>query len=693
MFPERSASNVLFLCVLIAIYVPHFEKKVIARNENLQQILSSVIQNDSLLVDVPTRDQHTFQTRLPDMPNLVCNQADFFNNLKQNHFSEKPWSNPTFLVPRLYQNIYDNCYVMTMSNRNLHYPNKVRQIPQSQHCRLTFFFDFAQVNQPKTIHRRGPNHNQPTTISYPRDADVFLNMYHIVASFFERYEVITYQLWVDSTHPDLRQLTKPCYVPLRDLPRIHSVTYTQPTSPLQANQIQSCDPQLWIRIFPEGSTHFRVQFLSGKLQPFVPTNPDPHRVYYQRVATTLPDDSIFWFTLYLTVEKPLQAFRPQVRLIHWGHSHILEHKSLFLTPSLQARNTPILYLAPPTYVFPLNGSNTNNLIDFPFQISFKHPPQIFTPGIRYRSWCDSNRIQRSHHPFGSLEIDLLKIRPPTNPHDYCKRLPDTQHPNISYANLQTFIKTNITHPILFFSGSLPSTASNQLRTSMAFQNQNISLQSLLQDYEKFIPATRSYVQSLHQAQLDARFAHFNVTLLQLTLKQQNFSQENLNLLHDTLLLYQNRLFSSRQYIQLYAKQLWRLHFIKQNILQKALQLWTMQQVFHLINTSNFFSPDEIYEHSLVGNLLTSTNRFRILNNRNLASHYTIPSISADQETFWNPGKIAALFTGTFALTSTFFYGIYNLFCKTSQTLSQAATDARLSLMRLHNKTQTRLPYF
>jgi len=693
MFLEKSVNNVLFLYVLIANYVSNSEEKVIACKENLQQIISSILKNDSLLVDVPTRDQHTFQTRLPNMPNLVCNQADFFHNLKQDHFSEKPWSNPTVLVPRLYQNIDDNCYAMTISNRFLRYPNKVSQIPQPQQCRLTFFHDYAAINQPKTIQRKGPNHRQDLTISYPTDADVFLNMYHIVTSFFERYEDITYQLWVDSTKPDLRQRTKPCYVPLSDLPRIHSLNYTQPTSPLQAKEIQPCDPQLWIRILPDGPTHFQIKFLSGKLQPFVPTNPNNNRVYYKRVATTSPDDPIFWFTLYLTVGKPLQAFRPQVRLIHWGYSHILEHKSLFLTPALQARNTPILYLPPITSGPSHNQSDPNLLNDFSFQVSFTNPPKIFTLPIRYRAWCDRKRVQESHQPYGSLEIDLLKIRTPTNPHDYCKSLPDIQHPNISYANLQMFIKANTTHLIQFFSGSLPSTTRNQLHTDIAFQNQNISLQSLLQDYEKFIPATRSYTRALHQAQLDARFAYFNVTLLQQTLNQQNFSQENLNLLQNTLLLYQNRLFSSRQYIRLYAKQLWRLHFIKQNILQRALQLWTMQQVFHLINTSNLFSPDEIHEHSLVGNLLTSTNRFRILNSKNLGPHYTIPSITAEQEIFWNPGKIAALFTGSLALTSTFFYGIYNLFCKTSQTLSHAVTNARLSLTLLHNKTKTQLPYF
>jgi len=693
MFSEGSKSYAFFMCVLIENYVSFSETKVIACTENLQQIISSIIKNDSLLVDVPTREQHTFQTRLTNMPNLVCNQAEFFNNLKQKHFFEKPWSNPKFLVPRLYQNIDDNCYVMILSNRNLHYPNKVRQIPQSQQCRLTFFYDFARPGQPKTIHRLGPNRHQPITISYPKDADVFLNMYHIIASFFERYADITYQLWVASEDPDLRQITKPCYVPLSELPRLQSLNYTQSTSPLHANEIQPCDPQLWTRILPESPTHFKVSFPSGKLIPFVPINPNNNRVYYRRVATTSPDDPIFWFTLDLIVGKPLQAFQPQVRLIHWGYSHLLEHKSLFLTPTLQAQNTPILYLTPTTNGSPHNESQPNFLNVFPFQVSFTNPPNYLTQPVPYRNWCDVRRIQKSHQPYGSLEIDLLKIRPPTNSHDYCKRLPDAQHPNISYANLQTFIKVSTNDLIHFFSGSLPSNTRDQLHTNIAFQNQNISLPSLLQDYEKFIPATRHYTRLLHQAQLDARFAYFNVTLLQQTLIQQNFSQATLDFLKNTLLLYQNRLFSSRQYTRAYAKQLWRLHFIKQNILQKALQLWRMQQVIHLINTSNLFSPDEIYEHSLLGNLLTSTNRFRILNNKNFGPRYTIPSIITDQETFWNPGKIAALFTGTLALTSTFFYGIYNLFCTASQTLSHAVTSARVSLALLHNKTQTQQLHF
>jgi len=507
MFLDVNKNYALFMCFLTVSYASFSETKAIVCNENLQQIVSLIIKNDSLLLDVPMREQNTFQTRLTEMPNLVCNQADFFNNLKLQHFYEKPWSNPKFLVPRLYQNIDDNCYVMIFSNRDLHYSNKVRQIPQTQQCRLTFFYDYAQPDQPKTIHRLGPNHQQPLTILYPRDADVFLNMYHIIASFFERYEDISYQLWVDSQNLDLRQFTKPCYVPLSDLPRLQSLNYTQSTSPLYANEIEPCDPQLWTRILPESSTHFQISFLSGKLVPFVPINPRNDRVYYRRVATTSPNGPIFWFTLYLTVGKPLKAFQPQVRLIHWGYSHLLEHKSLFLPPVLQTQNTPILYLTPLITDSPHNASQPDFLNAFPFQVLFTNPPNYLAHPVPYRSKCDVKRIHTSHQPYGSLEIDLLKIRPPTNPHDYCKQLPDARHPNISYANLQTFIKVSTNDPIHFFSGSLPSKTRNQLHTNITFQNQNISLPSLLQEYESFSHVTRYYTRLLHQTQLDARFAY------------------------------------------------------------------------------------------------------------------------------------------------------------------------------------------
>ena len=676
------------MCFFIIKYVSISEAKAIACNENLQQIISSVIKKDSLLVDVPMRDQHTFQTRIPEMPNLVCNQEDFFHNLKQKPFSEKPWSNPKNLVPRFYQNIDDNCYATVMSNRDLSYANRLYPPPHSQQCRLIFFYDFAQPGQPKIIRKTGTNHHQSIIISYPRDADVFLNMYHITASFAERYTDIVYQLWAPSDKPDLRHLAQPCFVPLSDLPRLSSLNYTQSTIPLNANAIPPCDPQKWFRILPEGPTHFRISFLSGKLIPFVPINPKNDRVYYRRVATTSPDDSIFWLILYLTTGKPLQAFQPRVRLINWGYSHLLEHKSLFLPPALQAQNTPIFYLSPTTNDSPHNESQANFTNAFPFHVSFKYPPIYRPQPISYRDRCDTKLIQNSHQPYGRLEIELLKILPPPNPHEYCRQLPDVQHPNTSYANLRTFIKASTSDMIHFFSGPLPSDTRNQVHTNITFQNQNVSLSALLQEYESFIHVTRYYTRLLHQTQLDTRFAYFNVTLLQQTLAQQNFSQKNLDFLKDTLLIYQNRLFSSRQYTQAFAKQLWRIHFIKQNILQKALQLWRMQQVFYFINASNLFSPDEIYEHSLLGNLLTSTNKFRIINNKNLGPRYTIPSITADQETFWNPGKIAALFTGTLALTSTFFYGIYNIFCTASQTLSHAVASARVSLVLLHNKTQT-----
>jgi len=97
----------------------------------------------------------------------------------------------------------------------------------------------------------------------------------------------------------------------------------------------------------------------------------------------------------------------------------------------------------------------------------------------------------------------------------------------------------------------------------------------------------------------------------------------------------NELFSKKQYLSLYTKKLWKIHLIRQDLLQHYYAIARAKQVLEIVKTSTRFKKDEIYEHRLNGNYLYSWNRFRILGQTDQEQRYTMPGIEDSSRSHWN----------------------------------------------------------
>ena len=445
--------------------------------DNLHQALASLIRNDRVLVTIPPNERHTSNITFLEMVNIPCNQDDFYDNLKSQTFFGKTRLQPTFLIKPHYQTPEDNCYRMTLSNRNLHFPNRLTHVPDALNFRLDFLYEYAKDGQTKPIPRL---HERLTTnIKYPRDADTILFMYYIITSFYERYKVISYQLYTQASTPELTSVTQPCYVLISDLPRIRSIQYMQNTSQLQDKDTAECNPQLWTSITKPAPQRFHIRFPSGKLTTFVPRNARNDRIYYQRVPTSIRQTSIYWFTISIEVTQPLQTPKPVVSVINWGYSHLLEHKYFFVPPALKSRFTSIIY-RPITKGNPLRAQYNHT---FPMGVTL-HPLQLQDRLPRCRTVCDDRHAHKFIRPYGEFEIKLLKIRPSTNKNDYCQELPDPTTPTTSYTHLEGLVNNKTHSPLTFFSWSASLDDHQHQNLTMLLSNNTTSLLDLLQKYQK-----------------------------------------------------------------------------------------------------------------------------------------------------------------------------------------------------------------
>jgi len=148
----------------------------------------------------------------------------------------------------------------------------------------------------------------------------------------------------------------------------------------------------------------------------------------------------------------------------------------------------------------------------------------------------------------------------------------------------------------------------------------------------------------------------------------------------------NNLFSQHHFIQLYARKLWQIHFIRQNMLQKALLFRKLQGFLNIVNSTSAFAKDEIYQHKMVGNKLYSWNRFRILGPIDHEHRYTIPALKPEQDISWSPIKIAAVLGSTFAAGTALAYGLYKFFFAESTSMESTPFYAQVSLSVINNRS-------
>jgi len=186
--------------------------------------------------------------------------------------------------------------------------------------------------------------------------------------------------------------------------------------------------------------------------------------------------------------------------------------------------------------------------------------------------------------------------------------------------------------------------------------------------------------------MDETVTTFDINILKHNISLTSDTILNVSDSQDKLQILENNRFSQQHFVQLYVRKLWRLHFIRQNILQKHLTLWKLRKFPDEINKMSDFTQDEIYEHKMVGNRLYSWNRFRILGPMDYEHRYTIPVLKPDQDISWSPAKIAAVLGSTFAAGTALAYGLYNLFFAGSTNMESSPFYAQVSLSVINNRT-------
>ena len=249
---------------------------------------------------------------------------------------------------------------------------------------------------------------------FPRDADAIIFTFYALNSFFERHSNITFQLYKKPADAQLLQAIKPCYIPIQYVPRLKSIRYLNASSNLDANDIEECNLKLWTTVTSLAPNLYEIKFPSGKLVAVAPINARNDRVYYKRERTNVYHHAkpFYWFALRIQTGDPLPQLRRSFWLIHWAHTHILDHKHLFAPSSLQVQHPKIGYTKN-------GGADYNNTFTLPpTKVTF--PAQVVKNPVHNHWWNFGSHDQCSpgylHHrifPYGNSAIDLLKIRPPT----------------------------------------------------------------------------------------------------------------------------------------------------------------------------------------------------------------------------------------------------------------------------------------
>jgi len=651
-------------------------------SRDLQTAFASLIKKRHLIISVPEEEQTMHVQQLPSIYNQPCNQQAFFENLKHETFLHKHRHNPTFLLKPSYQSPETRCFSLFQQNRDLQRPSLLSQQHEATHAILHLFLDYGTLNQVKNI----PNEDRTTNLHliFPRDADVFLLIFYVVTSFYERHKSIQYFLRTLPTVPDSSERTQPCYVKLTDLPNITHVQYSNTIENIDANTIPECELTSITSIDKTAFNTFHVTFPGGKLTPIAPRNAKNDRLYYKRESTHEPTHPIPWFDLKIITGPARQKPQNLIRILPSANSHLLDHKFLFAPPALRPRHTTITYQHNLELIYNSNFTSPITPNAYPVAIT-SNPRAHHHYNYLQHNHCSITELHKHLYPFGTHEIELLNIRPPPNPREFCKSLPDPDHPVQTYQILEQMLDnfTMTNHTWFSWSAELDND-SHPNETSLI--DQNPYLDQILTLYKNFTPAYNEYTTKLHHAQINKQFATFNLYYY----AQEKLFKQNKHLNTQNTQANQqiaaNELFTSQQLITLYAKKLWKIHFIRQNLLQKALLIWKTRRFLKTISNYRDFKKDVIYEHTLVQDKIYSWNRLLILGDRDYEHRFTIPAIGPDQETYWSPAKLAALFGSAIAAGTALAYEAYNLLFAGSTLRSDQPFYAQLSLHAINNQT-------
>ena len=382
---------------------------------DLQSAFASLIKKQHLIISVPEEDEKMHVHHLPTIYNQPCHQQAFYENLKHETFLNKQRHSPTFLLKPSYQSPETRCISFFQQNRDLQGPSILSQQHESPHSILHFFLDYGTLNQVKNI----PNEDRTTNthLIFPRDANVFLFIFYVVTSFYERHTSIQYFLRTIPTVPDSTVRTRPCYVKLTHLPNITQVQYRNTIDNLDANTIPECDLMSITSIRKTAFNTFHVTFPGGKLTPIAPRNAKSNRLYYKRESTRGTTHPITWFNLKIVTGPARQKPQNLIRILPSANSHLLDHRFLFAPPALRPRHTTIIYKNNLEFLYNSNFTRPSTSNSYPAQIT----PNLQT-NHRYsylqHSHCSFTDLHKNLYPLDNMRLNYLIFYHPQIPENF-----------------------------------------------------------------------------------------------------------------------------------------------------------------------------------------------------------------------------------------------------------------------------------
>jgi len=650
------------------------------------ETLNNLAETNQTIISIPFYEQRNILTKLSDLPEQPCNQQTFFRHLCTNNHWNKQLYRPNFLLKPFFQTPEKRCFVTTRSRIDLAVQNQLlhrrkSEIPNSV---LQFYHPLLKRTEYKIA---GWENHPPRIISSLHNADAVTFMFHVISSFFERHEILRFQLFsAPLPHPKFIQ-NQYCHVKLNLLPRINHVQYaTKATHLIDQANIHECDLDQMISINRRPQNIYLIGFSGENFLPIVPLNAKNDRVYFQRytseISNALTNESSPWLILKVQLGIKLRAEPNNVFILPWKHSHILDHKYLFTPKALRPHYLTSVFSFPDGILFNHNQESSPHTVNFPMKVR-----QQSTNNINWTSYlhsrCDAAALNNIIYPYGSLEILLLKTTPPIKTSEMCQVLPDVINPRKSYAELQLKIAQSDTKSkLIFYTWTNPAIYKHNLL--LTNQNYQQKLNKPYTEYDKFSKETFKTLQKLQRFRMAKHFDQFRLNLLKHTLHN---SEDSLvtNAISQSINATLKTKVAHVQLTKTLANKLWRIHLIRQKLLHKAYVTTHVLKFVKNIIHNTHFQINEIYEHHLRGNKVQSRSRFKIVNDSALQI----------QNTDAIPHKLPLLHPLLRQIISLFNHAIqtsvklisdFRNYFSTSQYSSNNHLLAQISLRQLNAKT-------
>jgi len=280
------------------------------------------------------------------------------------------------------------------------------------------------------------------------DVDPFILTMRM-ASFFERYNGVTFQLKAKNSDYLLTQIMTPCYIRKEEFPQLKTLNYSGVTKEPFETEINACNYTTWYPIERVSRNQIQVLIPWGNLRPFIPTSAANDKLYFHRTFSKNYGTEQKWIVLEVLVGNKLTRPRPTAFVIDQDISYLTDHKFLFLPPSLRTRHSMFSYYT--------NGICYYNSTFTTSPVSPQYPGGIVMNPVRLVTWwctqtskCTPSYLKAKIFPYGKLELALLQVEKPKNRLELCAFLPNADNTLTSYERLYRTIMNKLNQQLKWF---------------------------------------------------------------------------------------------------------------------------------------------------------------------------------------------------------------------------------------------------